>query len=180
MNNKSFTLLELIIVLAVLAILISAAVAKFTDLHCKAVGIVEQSTMEALRSAILLYKAQYNTWPYWVNTTDPNALGPFSLLDNPPSNVRNRLAAPDAGVTTGQGTHWTWYVWDGDSQYATRYNIYCPHTYSGDIAGKYWKYLQTSGEIAECGNPVSKVYSAGDVVRCPQLNLPPASTTHCH
>ncbi|GEM_PF-866208 len=178
MNNKSFTLLELIIVLAILAILVSAAVVKFTDIHCKAVGIVEQATMDALRGAVLLYKAQYGTWPYWVNSSNPSAMGPFSLLENPPSNVRNRDAPP--GVTTGQGTHWTWYVWDGDSQFATRYNIYCPHTYPGDTAGKYWKYLQSSGQIAECGNPVTKAYSAGAVVRCPQLNLPPVAATHCH
>ena len=60
MNSKSFTLLELIIVIALLAILASAAVARFVDMSNKALDVQERATIQALRTAIMLYYAEHN------------------------------------------------------------------------------------------------------------------------
>lgn len=116
-KKSAFTLLELIIALALLAILMSTAIAKFVDLANKALGEQEKATMDALRAAVLLYKAHYNIWPIGPAPFGANDFDIFDLLDNPP---RHEFGGP-----FGDGIRWGLNI---ESDY---WRIYCPHMSTG-------------------------------------------------
>jgi prepilin-type N-terminal cleavage/methylation domain-containing protein len=143
MNNRSFTLIELVIVLSILAILASAAVSTFIDISNKALNIQENSTINGIRAGILLYKAKYDAWP------DGNAFGtdwnPFMVLDNPPANERSNCC---------NGTKWCWNRDQSGPNPPNPYfwHIMCPHSgvpgcfNPGEpLIGWQWVYFPTSG-----------------------------------
>lgn len=144
-----FTLLELIIVLALLAIVASTAVARFVDLANKAAATAEQATMNAFHAAVLLYKVKYDVWPDWIEFSADDE-GPFTLLENPPLNSRNFF---------GDGMHWQRNRRTGAAPIVTDWQFICPH---GHLR---WLYIVTPGtQAADCldvGN-----YSPGSVIRC--------------
>lgn len=159
MNNDSFTLLELVIVLALLAIIASVAVARFVDLSDKAFGIGEEATMSAFRSCLLLYRGKYDVWPDWVEDADAGTPGPFELLDNPPGNKSSlEVAEP--------GKDWIWDRGMGAGGSALRIDFFCPHMSNITRKGIKWTYVLTQGDIGSCGAPDTKIYYPGTLVRC--------------
>jgi type II secretory pathway pseudopilin PulG len=81
MTNKSFTLLELIVILIILLILTAFAVAKLNNIAEKSAGITEEAIVASLRGAVNLYYARNFSWPDW-----PDSGNPFSLLKYAPAN----------------------------------------------------------------------------------------------
>ena len=154
MNKKAFTLLELIIVLALLAILASVAVAKFVDMSKKTLDVTEKTTIDALRSAILLYKAKYDVWP----DGDESTWSPLELLENPPPR-RVHTGTPDYM----NGTEWVYGTWAaGGGRYFWR--ICCPHgspetTVPGGYPGYCWHYMIDTG----VDNWGTDIHTAGSV-----------------
>ncbi len=146
MNKKSFTLLELIIVLALLAILVSVAVAKFVDLSNKALGIQENATMDAFRTAVLLYKAKYDAWPDGDTFWDP-----FTILENPPPRQRG-FPPPGDGKT--------WAYLRGTQSPGEFWSIQCPHAL-GSYSGMSWTYMTVSGP--DYFGP--EIHNAGAVIK---------------
>jgi prepilin-type N-terminal cleavage/methylation domain-containing protein len=160
MNKQAFTLLELIIVLALLAILASVAVARFVDLTKKALDIQERATMHAVGTAVLLYKAQYDAWP----DGDPSVWNPFMLLENPPPyeinwpfndpdpNNRNWFLLRDGNGLPYNNSYW---------------RIWCPHASNSSPweAGWEWAYMVQTGYDAwtACGAG-NCVHQAGQVL----------------
>ena len=161
MNRKSFTLLELVIVLALLAIITSVAVARFVDLSDRSFGIAEQATMDAFRAAVLLYKAKYDVWPDWQPTSEFVSPTPFDLLDNPPPNKPWPW-----GGGFGNGRYWNWDR--TEDVMGIKIGLYCPHyNPAAPTRGIKWYYFVISGQFGGCAYPgPSKTYSAGSVIRC--------------
>jgi prepilin-type N-terminal cleavage/methylation domain-containing protein len=128
-SNKSFTLIELVIVLSILAILASAAVSTFVDIANKAFDVQERQTMSSLKSGALLYYAKNNSWWGTITTQDP-----FVLLENPPVHVISPTS-PKENID--------WYLqpWIG-----TQWLIMCPHAFypcpgpNPNCKGKKWTF----------------------------------------
>ncbi|MEW6008060.1 MAG: type II secretion system protein [Candidatus Omnitrophota bacterium] len=126
-NNRSFTLIELVIVLSILAIIASAAVSAFVDIANKALGVQEDATMRALQSASLLYYARNNRWWGMDASEDP-----FNLLENPPPHK------VDVGPATANVD---WFL-DNTGGFSPNWLIYCPHSWMGgpNWRGKIWNF----------------------------------------
>ncbi|MEW6009139.1 MAG: type II secretion system protein [Candidatus Omnitrophota bacterium] len=123
LSLTGFTLIELVIVLALFAILFSFAVAKFVDLGKKAIEVNEDQTIAALRTAVLLYRARYDSWP------DRNL---FTLLDSAPPYIEPVCL----GCCPRDGKQWCLFQFDfGGLPEPDPWTIECPH-----YKRKYWKY----------------------------------------
>lgn len=154
-NKNAFTLLELIIVLAIFAILASAAVTKFVNIHGKTLDVQENTTMANLRTALLLYFADKGQW--WYNPSDDGVIGsPFGLMEPFPTQ-------PNGNYGTMDGSKW--YVKRSD----TLYIMWCPH-YAGHwglpspYPGQIWYYCRKNCTISGTEYPagtVIKVYDNG-------------------
>ncbi|MEW6008132.1 MAG: type II secretion system protein [Candidatus Omnitrophota bacterium] len=158
LDKNSFTLLELIIVLAIFAILASAAVTKFVNIHGKTLDVQENTTMANLRTAILLYWAKTGEW--WYNPSDDGVIGtPFGLLESFPTQ-------PNGNYGTMDGSKW--YV----SRSGTSYTMMCPHFAGhwgqpGPMPGQVWVYCNATCTIqTEYGNMFStKTLPAGTIIK---------------
>lgn len=62
-NKKGFTLVELIVVIAVLGILAGIAVPKYSGMKAKAYQAVDEETVMNLSHAMELYYAEHNEYP---------------------------------------------------------------------------------------------------------------------
>ncbi|MEW6009061.1 MAG: type II secretion system protein [Candidatus Omnitrophota bacterium] len=141
-KQVGFTLLELIIVLAVLAILGSVAVARFVDMGKKAASIQEDATMGSLRTAVLLFKAMNDYWPAELGKDgpDPYHRDILELLENPPPHLF-------FGIAPGDGR--TWEMLTGATAGSQGYWISCPHL------AKKWFYCRQNGLLYMAGQIVS-------------------------
>lgn len=128
---RGFTLIELVIVLALLAILAAMAVAKFVDLSKKAMEIQEDSTVASMRTAVLLYKARYDSWP-------DRPL--FELLDDPPP---WETGDPDISDCPNYGNNSKWCTVKVEGG-GNEWNIVCPHyQFGAPQRGRRWDYIGT-------------------------------------
>lgn len=140
MRNKAFTLLELIIVLALLAILASVAAAKLIDISQKAFQVQEEATIAALRSAALLYhtKVCLDGDCHWFGNKN-NETNPFLLLENPPS----YLYGPPVGGADNR--NWRYGLKDTTNFLIM---IWCPHApWASPYDGNMWRFYY-NGESA--------------------------------
>lgn len=140
-SNKSFTLLELIIVLAVLAILASMAVAGFVDLSKKAIDVQEKAILGSLKTAVLLFKAMNGYWPAEVGQDPVVNRDLFTLLENPPPHIWGNL--PYSSPYDGK----TWGIYQssiGSCGSVNGLTIQCPHpAVQGESSGsrQQWDYF---------------------------------------
>lgn len=78
MNRKGFTLIELILVIAILGILAVSALPRFLDISDEAESAARDGVVGAVRAGIAIYHADAivnNTTPVWPATLDANADG---------------------------------------------------------------------------------------------------------
>lgn len=68
MKTKSFTLIELLIVVAIIGILAAIAVPNFLNAQVRAKVAHAQADMKALDSALEMYRMDNNHYPYWVQS----------------------------------------------------------------------------------------------------------------
>lgn len=135
---KSFTLIELVIVLAMLAILSALAITRFVDITKKTYDATENATIDALRTAIRFYMAKYETWP------DFNL---FTLLENPPPNKEEVCWG-----CTRDGKTWRTYQAPAGPQ-PPPWTIECPHTnaQSGGVMRAWYYYSGREASCVPCG-----------------------------
>ncbi len=140
-----FTLLELIIVLAILAIIASAAVARFVDMAKKATDVQEHVTIQSLKTAVLLFKAVNGYWPAELGKdgSAPYDRDIIALLENPPPYLFLQPFPWDGK---------TWGVLPGAASGSQGYWISCPHPIpeGGDTVKK-WFYSREDGIIYKAG-----------------------------
>ena len=91
MNKKAFTLIELLIVIAIIGTLVAVAVARFANLASDRNYRVCQANLRTLNSAISVYRVQENAWPYNGTTTVPTNVATAGYVLEIP-------ACPSAGV----------------------------------------------------------------------------------
>ncbi|MBU2540939.1 MAG: prepilin-type N-terminal cleavage/methylation domain-containing protein [Candidatus Omnitrophica bacterium] len=137
-NEQAFTLLELIIALALLAIFASAAVSRFVDLANKSLDIQENASMASVRAAVLAYYGKYGALPQTAPFCSGTAISHWGfggtiycqgtmeemLLENPPDWKENSY---------GDGLHrWgmcnvNWAVGSCPADPHSGWWIFCPH-----------------------------------------------------
>ena len=62
-NRKGFTLVELLVVVAIIGVLAAIAIPKFTDATASANGAKVQADLRAIDSAIMIFYASNNGYP---------------------------------------------------------------------------------------------------------------------
>ena len=67
--KRSFTLIELLIVVAIIGILAAIAVPNFLNAQLRAKVANAQADMKALSSALEMYRMDNNHYPYWVDSS---------------------------------------------------------------------------------------------------------------
>ena len=82
LNQKGFTLVELMVVIAILGVLAAIALPKFTDSTTTANTAKAQADLRTIDSAIVMYQAQEGSTPPDANDTD--ALVKANLLVEQP------------------------------------------------------------------------------------------------
>lgn len=150
-KSKGFTLIELMIVVAIIGILAAIAIPKFADLIRKSNEGATKGNLGALRSAISLYYGElegiYPTPTVDGLETTANTLGSILIMNGgkyikttpaayePPTHFKNanayRLTAGDEG--TGPGA-WGYNATNSSPQWGDLF-VNCTHT---DTRGSVW------------------------------------------
>ena len=147
-NQKGFTLIELMIVVAIIGILAAIALPKFADMLEKSREGATKGNLTAIRSAMNMYTAdQAGAWPvimtdiHTAGGTDVNFLKKY--IDKVPAvkaTAKNDVNGANAGQGPGQGSlnidipfQSTWGVAAGASNFLP--------------AGRGWRYDSLEGKI---------------------------------
>ena len=116
LNQKGFTLVELVIIIVILGILAAVAIPKYQDITTEAKEAAARASLGAIRSGITIYYANQAvktgtaTWPTLNQLETSGTVMEQSLPKNPYQATAN---APDSivtGVTKGtvEGTRGGW------------------------------------------------------------------------
>ncbi len=86
-GEKGFTLVELMVALALVGILVAVSVAVYIEATRRAKDVTCQSNLRILRSAIVVYRAANLQNPDSLNDLDPNFVRDVTGLSCPASNI---------------------------------------------------------------------------------------------
>ena len=111
LNQKGFTLVELMVVIAILGVLSAIAIPKFTDSTAAANTAKIQADLRTIDSASVMYQAQFGTIPtiadllsnnYLATTPKPPSGNAYSNSDKATAISGNYFVSTDA-TTLGRG-----------------------------------------------------------------------------
>lgn len=94
---RGFTLIELIVVIAVVAILVGVGLNRLTGYQEAAEAAAAESNLSNLRSALHIRSAELIGKNRWDELARLAAQNPFDLLERPPANYGGALAEEAAG-----------------------------------------------------------------------------------
>jgi prepilin-type N-terminal cleavage/methylation domain-containing protein len=106
MKNRAFTLIELLIVVAIIAILAAIAVPNFLEAQTRAKVSRAKADMRAMATAVESYAVDANKYPFYHNALDPgfpsyNRTAPGSLAaERFEFRLPDRITTPVAYVTS--------------------------------------------------------------------------------
>jgi prepilin-type N-terminal cleavage/methylation domain-containing protein len=150
-QEKGFTLIELMIVVAIIGILAAVAIPKFSDMLEKAREGATKGNIGAIKSAITIYYGdQSGTWPTSIDPTVANNpfskylsivpavkvthafSGSTSTLSGTSSVITSTTAAPTLSITTDGWIYntTTGDVWVNNNQTDTRGTSYSSYGYN--------------------------------------------------
>jgi prepilin-type N-terminal cleavage/methylation domain-containing protein len=151
LDRRSFTLVELVMVIVIIGIIAAVAIPRFVNLSRNAQIASEDGVIGALKSAIHV-KYMDNAakgitdalgGSYWPSDN------PFTLLAQAPPNRDKNI--------TGDGVTWMAYHLDDTVWY-----IYCPHYYMGGVyRGRAWRYVYRPGDPSGLTGKVVLVLDGG-------------------
>lgn len=141
-TKRGFTLIELMIVVAIIGILAAIAIPKFSQLIIKGNEANTKGNLGAIRSALSIYYGDMEGW-YPVDalgtlTTNAKYMGtiPFAKF---PANSTNNVGHADSstvttGITVADNGGWNYDNSSGDSNWG-RLSAACTHS---DTKGSLW------------------------------------------
>ena len=131
MKRKGFTLIELMIVVAIIGILAAIAIPKFAQMLEKSREGATKGNLGAMRSAVTIYYSEKEgTWPGDLTTSFTSYLYPIPPAKATPLGNSNAISA-ESTVPATVGTGWA-YVTDTTSIFAG--NVFC-HSTATDTKG---------------------------------------------
>jgi len=109
-HRSAFTLIELLIVVAIIGILAAIAVPNFLNARTKAMIARMEADMKALGDALTMYRLDNKCVPMWQGSNPPNELGPLttpvSYIATIPADPFRRTDNPKySSVTTNYDYH---------------------------------------------------------------------------
>ena len=97
-NRKGFTLVELLVVVAIIGILAAIAVPKFSDASNSAKVAKIQADLRTIDSAMAIYNAKKGSYPNATQiVTSPD--GTLTSFPTPPSGVTTTVPGGDSTIT---------------------------------------------------------------------------------
>lgn len=100
MNKKAFTLIELLIVVAIIAILAAIAVPNFLEAQTRAKVSRAKSDMRSVATAVESYAVDHNAYPLAVTLDDPAVFTRFSSEEVIESLAPHTVTTPIAYITS--------------------------------------------------------------------------------
>ncbi len=100
MKNKAFTLIELLIVVAIIAILAAIAVPNFLEAQVRSKVSRAKADMRSLATAVEAYSVDHNHYPLAVSLEDPGEFTMFSGIEPIESLAPFTVTTPVAYITS--------------------------------------------------------------------------------
>lgn len=154
MRRKGFTLIELVLVIAIISILAAMIIPRYTNMQTQAINKQEDAIITALKEAVN-HKHMENV----LNGNDVWPSGdPFTLLN---SSSPHQVVPPGTIFAVGTNDNINWRVWDNNTIYPGYYECYisCPHYNGlgngggGRTKGKFYVYQYNGTPLNLRGTP---------------------------
>jgi len=107
-NNKGFTLIELMIVVAIIGILAAVAIPNFVNYQCKAKQSEAKQALKTYATGLEAYMAEYDTYTTDISKLDVDVpVGRYTTTVSNVSNANRTFTLSSTGSLSGKTDTWT-------------------------------------------------------------------------